>query len=333
MKQWIFSLSLLCVITSCDQKANSSQKDELQISNPFDSVNSLIKESPSESILYFKRAILHYDNKDLSSSLSDVGRALKLDSSNADYYVLLSNLKLLSKQSRESKDALLKAYKVEPGNLEVLLRLGEIYMLVEEYESSFRYLNEALKVDIHSAMAYRLKGFNYKYAGDTVNAVSSFQTAIEQDPQDYDSYLQLGLLFSVPLKPIAIDYYNNALKVRPTSLEAMYAKAMHLQQIGESRSAINLYNDMIKLNKAYFNAHYNKGFIYLEQLSKYDSSSQAFTDAITNGPKDYFQAVYNRGLARERAKDFVKAEEDYRLALQINPQFDPAAQGLTRLGK
>ena len=60
-------------------------------------------------------------------------------------------------------------------------------MLVEEYESSFRYLNEALKVDIHSATAYRLKGFNYKYAGDTVNAVSSFQTAIEQDPNDYDS--------------------------------------------------------------------------------------------------------------------------------------------------
>jgi len=333
MKHFILYLSLMILLASCDQGSKPDSHEVVQFINPFDSINSLIKEDPGMSELYFERAILHYDNKDLTSSLSDVGRALKLDSSNAEYYLLLSNLKLLTKQSRESKDALLNAYKVDPLNIDVLLRLGELYMLVEEYESSFRYLNKALKIDIHSATAYRLKGFNYKYSGDTVNAVSSFQTAIEQDANDYDSYLQLGLLYSIPLKPVAIDYYNNALKVRPSSLEAMYAKAMHLQQVDQSRDAINIYNNMIDLNTAYFNAHYNKGFIYLEKLGHFDSAASAFTDAITNGPQDYFQAVYNRGLARERSKDFKRAEEDYRLALEMNPQFDPAAEGLTRLGK
>lgn len=333
MKNWILFVAFLAVLSACDYSGDTNSQVEQQFETPFDSINGLIKQSPGNSDLYFERAILHYDQKDLASSLSDVGRALSLDSSNADYYILLSNIKLLTKQSRESRDALLKAYNYNPTNVDVLIKLGEIYMLVEEYESSFRYLNEALKVDVHNATAYRLKGFNYKYGGDTMNAVSSFQTAIEQDPNDYDSYMQLGLLFSIPLKPIALDYYDNALKVRPNSMEALYAKGMHLQQIGESRKALAIYNQMIGLNAAFFNAHYNKGYIYLEQLSIFDSAASAFTDAIANGPKDYFQAVYNRGLASERMGDPKKAENDYRLALSMNPQFDPAAQGLSRLGK
>lgn len=333
MRRLLSALWCITIFASCTSENGKIKDQPTGFSSPMDSVNSLIKSDPNNSVLYYERAIMHYDNRDLSSSMSDVGRALKLDSSNVDFYLLLSNLKLLSKQSRESRNALIKAYNQDPLNIDVLLKLAEIYMLVENYEESFRYLNEALRVDIHNATAYRLKGFNYKYSGDTVNAISSFQTAIEQDPKDYDSYLQLGLLYSIPLKPIALDYYNNALLVRPSSLEALYAKAYHLQLIGESREAINLYNQIISLNEDYFNAHYNKGYVYLEHLNKYDSAVFAFTEAIEHGPKNYFQAVYNRGLSYERSNKIDNAEIDYRLALDINPQYDPAAEGLSRIGK
>ena len=329
---WIlFSIILLA---SCEQ--NPSKKlvtsdKQAEETNVFDSLNTAIKADPGNSDLYYQRAINHYSNRDLASSLSDVGRALKLDSSNVDYYMLLSNLKMLSKQSREARNALIKANELEPQNIDVLLKLGELYMLVEDFKNSFGYLSKVLEVDIHNATAYRLKGFNYKYAGDTIKAVSSFQTAIEQDPNDYDSYLQLGLLYSIYLDPIAIDYYNNALKVNPNSLEALYAKGLHLQQENKSREALGVYARIAALNANYFNAYYNSGYIYLEHLQVYDSAAILFTEALDHGPDQYFQAIYNRGLAYERLEDFKNAKLDYTEVLSINPQFDLAALGLSRL--
>lgn len=301
--------------------------------NPIDSINELIKSKPNNAILYFERAKEHYAEHDLASALSDIGRVLKLDSSKADYYIFLADLKLLNKQSRESKDALLKAHKVEPKNVNALLRLGELYMIVEDYKTSFEYLNQALQLDIHNAMGYRLKGFNYKYAGDTAQAISSFRTAVEQDPNDYDSYMQLGLLFSIPLNPLALDYYDNALRINPTSIEALYAKALHLQNVNRPREALAMYDQIIELSPPYYKAYYNKGFVYLELLEKYDSAALFFSTAIEKGPENFYPAVYNRALANERMGKLKEAESDYRQTLKLNPQYDPAALALTRLGK
>ena len=329
MKNTLYLLLLISIVGCGETKTIVEEAYE----NPVDSISAIIKGDQGNSDLYFERSKAYFQLGDVPASLSDVGRALSLDSSKADYYIFLASLKIINKQSRESRDALLKAYEINPDNVDVLVKLGELYMLVDDYANSFKYLNEALRVDVNNATAYRLKGFNYKYAGDTVKAVSSFRTAIEQDPEDYDSYLQLGLLFSIPLEPIALDYYNNALRVKPNSLEVMYAKAFHLQRAGEVRSAIRLYDEIIELNPNYFNAHYNKGYIYLEYLAKYDSASMAFTESINYGPEKYFQALYNRGLAKERADFTTEALEDYKMVLEMNPQYDLAAMAISRISE
>ncbi|MEQ9187258.1 MAG: tetratricopeptide repeat protein [Cryomorphaceae bacterium] len=324
---------ILIVITAC-QENNTAKLDtgnELRIVDPFDSINTLIKQSPNNPDLYFQRARMHYDQRDLETSMNDVGRALKLDSNNTDYYMLLADLKLIAKESRASRDALLKAYAIAPNDIDVLLRLGELYMIVRDADESFKYLNEALRLDVYNATAYRLKGFNYKYMADTANAVSSFQTAVEQDPQDYDSYLQLGLLYSSVGNELAEDYYNNALKVRPQSVEALYAKGLFLQTVNRSRNAIETYDEILSIAGSYFDAWYNKGYVYMVQLEKYDSASYCFSRAIEFGPTNYVEAYYNRGLAFEQAGNLEKSKENYRAALKINPQYDLAALGLGRL--
>jgi tetratricopeptide (TPR) repeat protein len=333
-KHIFFLLCLAAIVVGCEQnttpKLDSSTETAAE-QTPIDSINSIIKKQPNNALLYFDRAKLHYSVKDVPSSLSDVGRALSLDSTNADFYLLLADLKLISKQSRESKDALLKANRLAPNNIDVLLKLGELYMVVQDADASFQYLNQALKLDIHSARAYQLKGFNYKFLGDTLNALSSFQTAIEQDPNDYDSYLQIGLFYANINDPLAEDYFNNAIKVRPQSLEARYARGLHFQEIGETRKALDAYNEIIELNPKYFNAYYNRGFVYLMQLEKFDSAAFEFQRAVDFGPQDYFEAHYNLGIAYELNKENEKAITAFKSSLRINPQYDLAAKGLERL--
>ena len=325
-----FVLAILFACSSGDDGRLVKNQSDVSL-NPFDSVNTLIKAEPSDANLYFQRAKLHYAQRDLPASLADVGRALKLDSSNADYYLLFADLKLISKESRESRDALITALRFNPNNIDVLIKLGELYMIVQDSDHSFEYLNRALKLDVYNGRAYQIKGFNYMYLGDTANAVSSFETAIEQDPQDYESYMQLGFFYANIQDDLALDYFNNALKVNPTSLEALYAKGLFLQTIEKSREAIGAYRAMLDIRESQTDAWYNQGYVYLEQLAVYDSAAYCFTRALDFGPAVYPNAVYNRGLAHERAQDFPKAEADYRAALEMDPQYDLAAIGLERI--
>ncbi len=337
MKHWtgIILVSTAILIAGCDEnntaRLDNGSTQQAAQNDPFDSINNVIKDRPNDAELYFERAQMHYGQRDIASSLADVGRALRLDSLNPSYYMLLADLKLINKESRGSRDALLKAHAIDPRNVDVLLKLGELYMVVQDAENSFKYLNLALKEDVYNATAYRLKGFNYKFLGDTLNAISSFQTAVEQDPEDYDAYMQLGLIYAEAGQPLAEDYFNNALKVRPQSIEALYAKGLFLQTQGEPRAAIDVYNQILTVNEDYFEAWYNIGYVHLEMLQNYDSAAYNFNQAIATGPRDYFTAIYNRGLSREREGNLKQAAEDYRAALKINPQFDLAARGLSRV--
>jgi tetratricopeptide (TPR) repeat protein len=337
MKHWtgIILVGVAALISSCDEnntaRLDNGSREQAAQNDPFDSINNVIKERPNDADLYFERAQMHYAERNVASSLADVGRALRLDSLNPDYYILMADLKLINKESRDSRDALLKAYAIDPTNVDVLLKLGELYMVVRDADASFKYLNEALKEDVYNATAYRLKGFNYKFLGDTLNAISSFQTAVEQDPEDYDAYMQLGLIYAEVGQPLAEDYFNNALKVRPQSIEALYAKGLFLQTQDQPREAISVYDNILAINQDYFEAWYNIGYVHLEMLQNFDSAAYNFNQAIATGPRDYFTAIYNRGLSREREGNLKQAAEDYRAALKINPQFDLAARGLSRV--
>lgn len=322
------------LFSACGENGTARLEDTSnasEVSSPLDSLNALIKNSPNDASLYFERAKVHYGRKDIASSLSDVGRSLRLDSTNAEYYIMLADLKLINKQGRASRDALLKVHRIDPKNVDVLVKLGELYMVVLDADASFKYLNLALQEDVYNAAAYRIKGFNYKFLGDTVNAISSFQTAVEQDPNDYDAYMQLGLLFAEGKQELAIDYFNNAIKISPNSLEARYAKGLYYQTNQRPREAIQTYDEILELNPAYFDAWYNIGYIHLEYLQQYDSAAYCFNQAISYGPEKYFPAIYNRGLSREMMGELKLAEEDYRATLKINPQYDLAAHGLNRI--
>ncbi|GAB4375600.1 MAG: hypothetical protein Kow0075_02090 [Salibacteraceae bacterium] len=325
-------LLLVVVSVGCsDGRTGSKKSGTGHDQSPLDSINQVILANPNNAELYFERARLHRNERRLAEAMADLGRAMKLDSSNTKYYLMLADLKLVSKQSRQSRDLLLKAVEIDPQNVDILARLGELYMIVGDADASFEYLNKALKADPYNSKVYMLKGFNYKYLGDTVRAMSSFQTAVELNPSDYDSYLQLGLLSSAQKPDLALDYYDNALRVRPTSLEALYAKALLLQSMGKPRAALKTYDQLLEIEPGYYDATFGKGFVYLEILQRYDSAEIAFSAAIESGPQYYPQAHYNLGLTFERRGDFRNAALCYKKALDIEPTYDLAARGLERI--
>ncbi len=322
------------IVTSCN---TPTEKTPLQITKT-DSVkvseeslvNEKIKKDPSNSELYFKRATLRQQKGNNSEAKDDINLAISLDSSIAKYFIFRADLSFADRQTIEARKDLKKAIQLDDQSTEAYLKLTEIYLLLANYDEAIQNADEALKIDKYNAKAYFMKGMSFKRRQDTARAISSFTTAVEQDAKYYDAHLQLGILYETSNPKFAIDFYNNAIRTQPNNLEAIYHKSFYLQNLKQSRKALEGYKLMLDIDPANRNALYNTGFIYLVQLQNYDSASIYFDQAIKNYPTD-FEAWYNLGLSYEEANNKKQALFCYKKTLAIKPDYTLAAKGVSRV--
>lgn len=323
-------------LISCNNYAGSenlaSKPDVQQVTAPseIDSINGEIKKQPNNDLLYQNRAKLLVVEERFEEAQNDLERAIAIDSLNADHYVLLSTLKFREFKSEDAKELLQKALKFSPEHVLANLKLGELYLFVDEFGLALDYVNGALKADKYNADGYFLKGMIYKMAGDTAKAVSTFQTCVEQNPDHYNGFIQLGLIYASINDDIAIAYYNNALQIYPQSTEALYNMALYYQNTERVALADKTYDKIIETNPEYFIAYYNKAFLRLVYSTDYDSAIYFF-DKTLDYDETYFEAFYNKGYAYELKGDNKNAAAGYKSALALKPDFTLAAKGLNRV--
>ena len=333
---WIVAAGLMMFVSceaprSGDQGTDTTTGDSTAQLNPEQSVNSRIKDNPNDPDLYYERARLHVQKGETEEAIADLNRSLNLDSAKCEYHLLLADIYLSQNRSRDTRNALNKCLALNKENTEALLKLGELYFLVRDYDKALENVDEALKVDVYLAKAYYMKGRIFMESGDTVKAVSSFYTCIEQDDQYYDAHLQLGYLYGLEDDPLAVSHYDNAIGVRPTSIEAHYSKALFQQAHDRPEDALTEYGIILKIDPDYFLAHFNIGYVQMIYLEEFEAAVENFTKAIAYAPDKYFEAYYNRGYAYELMEDKVRAEQDFRQALAIKPDYDLAAKGISRV--
>jgi tetratricopeptide (TPR) repeat protein len=301
-------------------------KDSLAI------VNELIRKDPGNLDLYLKRSKIYMQKKDYGSSMMDVDRILAIDSNKAEYLVAAADIYFFTGKVTRTKQLLERAVEKNPDNIDCILRLAQLDHYLTKYDDELELLNKALHKDVHNAQAYFMKGMLFKDQGDTAKAISSMQTAVEQDPDYYNAYIQLGLLTAAQKNPLAESYYLNALKVNPTSEEAMYNLGMFYQQANNYNAAIETYTALLKVNPHHFDAHFNLGMIHTIKLDVVDEGMKDFNAAIEDDPKDP-RGYYGRGFCFEKKGDVINAATDYKMALSISPDYEPAAIALDRVEK
>jgi tetratricopeptide (TPR) repeat protein len=279
--------------------------------------------------LYFRRSQIFMQKKNTKQAFDDIVKAVSIDSTNAGYFLQLADISFIGLQIQTSIDAFKKAISLEPKNKDAHMKLAELYLYIKAYPQCLAEANEALMIDKYIAKAYFIKGFAYKETGDTSKALSSFQTVVEIQPEYYDAYIQLGNIQAARKNKIALQYYNNALRIQPSSTEAFYNRGLMYQNMGEIEKATEDYNSILKVDRNYADAHYNLGYIDLAFKKDYNSAINHFTDAIRIN-NQYAEAFYNRGVAYDFLGDKKSAEKDYRKALNIVPTFKLAKDRLKK---
>jgi len=340
IKYILFCFVVALAFISCEPKAtevveNTGHADSLMnaLNSPeLKAINQKILESPGDANLYNERARLYLSLRQFEDAISDAKRAIRIDSTVADYYLTEADVFFSANETRNAKDMLEKIVKKFPTNTDGLLKLGELYYFVKQYDNAFAKINDALKVNVNLAKAYYLKGSIYKETGDTAKAISSLQTAIEQDNKNYGAFLDLGLIYGARKNTIALEYYNNAISVNPVRTDGLYAKAKLLQDLEKTDDAVALYNQILKIDSLHTFSLYNLGAIELEVKKNPKTALGYFTRAINADPK-YAEAYFARGVCYQELKDKNNAYADYNMCLQLKPNYGPAVEALNSVGK
>ena len=327
-------MALLLSLAGCKEWFQKEEQEDIKIPEEqvpvMEDLNAAILENPEDPELYFLRAQELYYSGVPEAALQDMYQAMLYDSINPKYLFLTGDIMLEMGQGVKAIMLMQNGTVYHPEEPEFYLRAAEYNMYMNNHQGALDYLNACLKnVDVHNADAYFLKGYVFKESGDTSKAISNFQTAAEQDPTYYDAYMQTGLLYSKQKNPLAVQYFENALRVDPKSREAMYAKAYHYQYTTDFVAAIKEYKNLVKEIPQDEEGFYNIGFCYLE-LDSLKKAYEHFKLATQIAP-EYAEAYYMKGHCSEIVDDKVDALKNYEQALKLSPGNEVILEAIKRI--
>lgn len=329
-----FSIAVCAVLASVACNTGGPADDAQQVADPLqaaiNAVEQKILADPKNAELYAERAKLNEQRDSTELAEKDWQRAIAAAPSDPRWHIGLGDLYYRKIRIDQADKQFREAIAVDAANVEARLKLSEIMLLQRQYTDAMSMANEALRIDVQNARGYFLKGWIHMEAGDTALAISSYRTAIEQDPSQYDAFIALGILHAAKRDPLALEYYNSAIDLKPNSVEAWYNKAMFAQENGKDSLAMKCYDQIKEIDPRNATAWYNTGYILLEHQARYPDAREQFSKAIQLMPT-YAQAYYNRGLCYERESRLDSALADYQRAIALAPDMTLAAEGLGRM--
>jgi tetratricopeptide (TPR) repeat protein len=311
-----------------DNNGNANLKD--QTSERLVELNNLLERNPGNAKLYSERAAIYNESENYNEALKDALASIEIDSTRSDFYVTLSDAYLGLGKLQPTLQSLDKAIALNPKNIQATIKLAEINIIFRDYKKALAYIDDVIKLDELEPKSYFLRGVIFLETHDTSRSILNFQKAIDVDQDYYDAHLQLGMLYAEKKNKLAIDYFNNALNIKPENVDVSYYLAMFYQETGGYEEAIKIYEGMLLKDPQFYFGLYNIAYIYLVYMKDYQKAVEYFTKVIDLKP-DYTDAWYNRGFAWEMQKNVENSRNDYKKALEITPNYEKAIDGLNRI--
>ena len=224
-----------------------------------------------------KRGNHRMKTQDFKGALKDAATAFGKDSTVFDARLLYANVLNNSPERSEDDKAIAKRhYKVllkqQPKNATVLVGLASSYAQLMDFESAFKYIRKAQKIDPRNRDSYTLEGSIYRLLAQMEEdpryldkAKEAYERAVQEDPKFYEADLMLGMLYEAEGNPICMEYYTTAVKLQPKNPEVIFSLAYAKQMFNEPRKKtdkqkelgniwdkiVNSMEDFIELEKSF----------------------------------------------------------------------------------
>ena len=319
-------------LTSCESSTENQTVEQGERN-----LDSLLLITPNDVELLLERGNKYFARYEYDLALNDGAKAFRLDSNSIETRLLYAEV-LNNREQRTTQEVEIaqKHYKwiikKDAKHLRALVGLAGTYGFQQDFEKVFLYANEALRIDSKYRDAYVIKGSTYLLLGKVDLAKSSYQTAIQQDPEFFEAYFLLGQIYQSENDPLCIEYFNTAHELYPEQMEFTYQLAYSKQMFEEYESAKEIYREMAKDSSDLYasRALFHQGYIHHFVENNIDSAKFFYIRAIENEPRMY-EAWHNLGMCHEAKGDRLNAIQSYATALKHNPEFTLSREAAERL--
>lgn len=329
------AIIFLFVSVSCSENAAS---DEAKNKKAALTLDELLVEHPDSVPLLFQKGELLCDSMNWDAARPFVIKAFRLDSNNIAVRLLYAEV-LVNGVQRPISDWVKAQYhyhKVvqnEPENTRALVGLASTYTQLGDYENSFKYINDALKVDKYYRDAYILKARNYAEQNKPELVKSSLQTAIEQDPEYMLAYFMLGTVYEKEKNIKCLEYYKSAYQLAPNDAGVEYQLAYSLHNFNQVDEAMEIYRKMATRKDKYYSSQAMFQLGYIKEFSNdLDSAAYFYTQAKDIAPL-YKEAWLNLGIVYYKLGNKSLALKNVSEALQLDPEYELAQDAAEKIKK
>ncbi|MCG8571459.1 MAG: tetratricopeptide repeat protein [Spirochaetes bacterium] len=243
---------------------------------------------------YFKMAIC-YEN------LNQMTKAI-------DHYLKSISLNPQS-NSRQQKD-LLVSY----------ISLSNTYLNINKNNEAINYTLKGLKIDNTNANLYYISAQAKEKSNDVDGAITDYQNAIKNDPEDVTYYVNLSSLYSDNGR------YDDAITIALDGVKVKKDFKLYnnmgdsLQNMERYDDAINAYVNAITLNNNNAEVYFNLGYCY-KKIEKQNEAIDAFRKAI-NINKEYYNAYFELGHSYFGQSLYEEAKTVLEILIQKKPNYD-----------
>jgi len=252
----------------------------------------------------------------------------------SDNYLRLAQIYRELHQLDKAEENLLKARQYNPGSLEILYNEAMIYESQGRYEDAIRVLSDAvsgLKSQSTVLPARRRSlAILYQQLGMLYRDVQNYQAAI----YTFQELSHLGEEEDRRARPLIMDTYRvakdlpkglaagrEALAKYPNDLSIRATQALLLGENQQTEDAAKILEADLKGNAGDRETYLNLAQVY-ERGHRYADAEQAArkAESFSSDPHDNEIAWLLLGAIYERQKEFDKAEEEFKKALDVNPR-------------
>ena len=290
-----------------------------------------IHKHPKDDGLLYQRAQIYMEMHRINEAISDLSRAISINSEEFDYHMLLGDAYLANGDPDHSYSSLENALALRPNSSEAQLKLGEIAYISKDYDRAMDHLGKVTAKDPNNRTALFMKASIYKETQDTSNAITLFRKVADLYPDFAPAFEELGILYAFHHDPIAFEYLNTAVRLDPNNTNILYNIAsIYQEDFNKPDKAEEIYKQILDIDAGNKYAWHNRGYIQAFTYGDYELAVEYFTKAI-QCDSTYIEAWTNRGNAYYLMGDKEHAAEDFRTAIDYDHTFQPAIDGMNRI--
>ncbi|MCM1076455.1 MAG: tetratricopeptide repeat protein [Bacteroides sp.] len=211
----------------------------------------LLKKYPQFDGGYLGRARLRLEDKDTIGAKADIDKAISLNSSSVNAYLMRADIAI--KSGEDFKNALADvdmAVKLRPDAAGGYINRAYLRYMTDDFYGAFEDYDHALSIDPSNVMALFNRGLLRTEVHDTNKAIEDFTTVLNLNVDDYKAlYNRSILLAEIGDYDGAIADINRVIEAYPDFAAAYFLRYDIRRRKGEMRLAEKDYNKSLALAK------------------------------------------------------------------------------------